>query len=225
MSFPIATALLEQLTEGLYWNTAAIDGAHFKHLSDLELAIPDPGPRSVESRYQEFYAGRWCAAQGQHSLCGEWHIPVIGEGRAPVWQQGIVGSISHTRLWAASAVGHAARFRAIGIDLESLACLPTEVSWLQEIADTRELDLVSGLASSAAPGLIFSAKESLFKALYPLTNVYFEFRDARVISASPDALELQLGLDLDSVFSKNQRFQARYLAQNGHVLTSVVLVH
>ncbi|HDX8597363.1 TPA: 4'-phosphopantetheinyl transferase superfamily protein, partial [Aeromonas dhakensis] len=49
-----------------------------------------------------------------------------------------------------------------------------------------------GLGRAEALTLIFSAKESLFKALYPRVGRYFDFLDARWLTMTEQTLTLEL---------------------------------
>src|SRR5262249_41084450 len=64
----------------------------------------DAVSRAVPSRRREFALGRWCARRALGGLgIAPQSIPV-GEGRAPTWPHGVVGSITHCREFVAAAV-------------------------------------------------------------------------------------------------------------------------
>ena len=106
------------------------------------------------------------------------HEPValpVGPGRAPVWPAGIIGSISHTDDIAIAAVARQSELRSLGIDLESAD--PLEPGLLELVCreDERAALAVSGLEPELGAKLIFSAKESVYKCLWPLTGIFLEF--------------------------------------------------
>jgi len=72
--------------------------------------------------------------------------------------------------------------RSIGIDAEVNAPLPEGV--LQVVARGSELsglrDLRAGEGSVAYDRLLFSIKESLFKAWFPIVQTWMDFEDAKV---------------------------------------------
>jgi 4'-phosphopantetheinyl transferase EntD len=127
-------------------------------------------------RRREFSAGRHCARQ---ALSGLGQAPValpVGPGRAPVWPAGFTGSISHTDEVAVAVVARQTEIRSLGIDLESADPLGTEL--LELVCRDEELAALaaSGLDVEHGAKLIFSAKESLYKCLWPLTGVFLEFQ-------------------------------------------------
>jgi enterobactin synthetase component D / holo-[acyl-carrier protein] synthase len=137
--------------------------------------------RSVPKRQSEFAAGRICVRRALTALgvpCG----PLLsGYDRLPLWPQAIVGCISHTNGYCGAAIAREAEFLGIGLDVETIAnvderlapliCTPSEIAWLtgQPIGRHRSLT-----------ALLFSAKECLFKCLFPITKEWFNFLDVSV---------------------------------------------
>ena len=131
--------------------------------------------RAVPKRRAEFAAGRRAARAALAALGHPAQAIPAGPGRAPVWPEGVAGSLTHDRDLALAAV--VASGEDIGIDLTAAEALPGE---------TRRAilphDAEAGLDDLAARAA-FSAKESLFKALYPCIETYFGFEAA---IAAPD---------------------------------------
>lgn len=101
-------------------------------------------------------------------------------GRDPDWPAGIVGSITHCSPWAVAAVASSSYVKALGIDLEctssvpekeivSTVCRPSELRWVFE-----------GQQSQLRTAMLFSAKESVYKALYPRCQKFFDFCDVEL---------------------------------------------
>ena len=135
-------------------------------------------------RRHEFSVGRHCARE---ALARLGHVPAalpVGPGRAPVWPAGIIGSISHTSGIAVATVARQTQLRSLGIDVESAD--PLEPGLLEMVCreDERTALAVSGLEPGLAAKLVFSAKESIYKCLWPLTGVFLEFH-ALGISMDP----------------------------------------
>lgn len=95
----------------------------------------------------------------------------------PVFPSGVVGSITH----AAGLVAAAVTFRrsgvlALGIDVQPAGQLSGSVADL--VGTGRELRSAPGLAARGlAASVLFSAKECVFKAWFPLTGSWLEFED------------------------------------------------
>jgi 4'-phosphopantetheinyl transferase EntD len=137
-----------------------------------ELSAAD---RMSAKRLREFSAGRQCARE---ALARLGHAPValpVGPGRAPLWPAGIIGSISHTAEIAVAVVARQAQLRSLGIDVESADPLEHGLRELVCRDDERAALAASGLEPGLGAKLIFSAKESLYKCLWPLTGVFLEF--------------------------------------------------
>ncbi|WP_425101812.1 4'-phosphopantetheinyl transferase family protein [Tropicibacter sp. S64] len=175
------------------------DRAHFDPALFDRLALPRPErlSRAVDKRLAEFLAGRALARLAQETL-GHVAQPVgIAESRAPVWPAGLSGSISHARGHCACLLLPAAAGQP-GIDVEAIASGRALVS-IEQIAlsarDTAQLH-ASRLPFDVAATLCFSAKETLYKALFPTVRRFFGFEAAEVASP-PDARQIRLRLTED----------------------------
>lgn len=136
-------------------------------------------PRAVEKRRAEFFLGRLAARRALVAL-GVIPEPVgKGEQREPLWQVGVVGAITHKEGIAAAVTAREARTKGVGIDLEEIerpvhfgisrkVCTGRELAWVRANASQRDLRLK----------MLFSAKESCFKAFYPIHRVYLGYLDA-----------------------------------------------
>ena len=125
---------------------------------------------AVPSRRAEFAAGR---AAARMALAAFGHAAVAipaGRDRAPVWPQGIAGSISHGAGYAVAAV-HAGG--PLGVDVEAADAVDADL-W-SVICATDELDALPRADRAQAVARIFSAKESVFKAQYALTGAVIGF--------------------------------------------------
>jgi 4'-phosphopantetheinyl transferase EntD len=138
---------------------------------------------AVDKRRREFAAGRRGARRALAEL-GITDYPLLaGPDRVPLWPGAVVGSITHTEAgvggYCGVAVAHRRLAAGLGIDAEPRLPLPMEL-W------PSVLDLEEKRAALAAdePGvwarLIFSAKEAIYKALYPLCRRFLDFPDVRV---------------------------------------------
>lgn len=93
------------------------------------------------------------------------------------------------------------------------------------IANGNELKLVmdSGYDFSFALTVVFSAKESLFKALYPKVGYYFDFSAATMTSFSRDKqrFEFILNYSLNTKLTKGCCFKGWYQKKSGEILTLI----
>ncbi len=178
--------------------------------------------RAVHKRVQQFTAGRVCARQGLEALGLHADTAIVAaEDRAPLWPEGVVGSISHTDDWCAAAVAPSAQVRAIGIDLESASPLKDEL--LPRICTEQERRFVG---QSAHPPLlakvVFSAKEAFYKCQYPLSKQYLGFHDAEVRLG--DGWFSASFLKSAGPFSVGDTITGRFLVEDGLVATTCVIL-
>ena len=177
---------------------------------------------SSVSRKEHYRSGRICAGEVLSKL-GTIGQPVLRDPqtREPLWPEGISGAITHSGNWAAAAAGKTSDVSGIGIDLEDLerqvdsrisrhVCIPEEQKWLQECGeDFLEQNLK----------IIFSAKESIFKAFFPYTRTYLHFHDARILMEQTFFHNSKY--DSLSVKEKNSnpaKFEFEYLMLNEKVI-------
>lgn len=143
-----------------------------------DLSDPEQARTSL-SRQAEHLAGRECARTALRAL-NIHGIPAGNKGTAPDWPADSVGSISHTNNAAVALVGDRRYWRAIGMDTEQWMS-PDRAKMLGAKLLTREekkaLKNHSPDQLAFWTTLLFSAKESLFKALNPLTGAEFHFQD------------------------------------------------
>ena len=138
--------------------------------------------RAVEARRREFTTGRHCARVALRSLGVAPTAIARGDLGAPCWPEGVVGSITHCAGYRAAAVARVADLVTIGIDAEPNEPLPGKV--LDIVALPPERAMVAALAGAmpdvAWDRLLFSAKESVYKAWAPLTGTFLDFDGANI---------------------------------------------
>jgi len=183
--------------------------------------------RAVAKRRSEFATGRACARAALAKL-GLPPVPIVpGPRGAPQWPAGVTGSITHCAGYRASAVARLSDVASIGLDAEPNDALPGGV--LERIAVPQEQAWLPGLAA-AVPGvswdrLLFCAKESVYKAWFPLTRRWLGFEqavitvDLRAGAFTAELLEPAEALDGRRVAS----FAGHWLARDGLVLTAITV--
>ena len=184
--------------------------------------------RAVEKRRREFATGRQCARSALGVL-GIGPAPILpGQGGAPQWPSGIVGSITHCAGYRAAAAARASEVVTIGLDAEPAQSLPGEVLGLVTRPDER--DRLRDLARDA-PGvcwdtLLFSAKESVYKAWFPLARRWLGFTDADIaINAENGTFEARLLIAAPASSGVPPTgFNGRWLARDGLLLTAITVL-
>ncbi|AJW79829.1 4'-phosphopantetheinyl transferase family protein [Clavibacter michiganensis] len=181
--------------------------------------------RAVPVRRAEFFTVRACARRALARL-GQPPVAIVpGPGREPVWPAGVVGSMTHCRGRRAAAVARSDEILVLGIDVELHAPLPEGVAELvMSPAERGRLDELGRIQPSVAwDRVVFSAKESVFKAWYPLARSWLDFLecdleldartgtfDARLLVPGP-----LIGLD------RLQVLRGRWATEGGFITTAV----
>ena len=169
-------------------------------------------------RKAEHLAGRIAAAHALGAI-NERAIPGIGPSGEPLWPEGVSGSITHSGTQAmAVVVRH--QDALVGIDCEAI--LPDrEAREIQDgIINAQEAMCLtrSGYPFALALTLAFSAKESLFKALFPKVNTYMGFDCARITRLNEKTVTLALTRP-QAEFKENTLFTVHWLLDGNQVIT------
>jgi 4'-phosphopantetheinyl transferase EntD len=182
--------------------------------------------RAVPSRRREFTTGRWCARQALARL-GHPAVPIPrGERGAPGWPPGVVGAITHCAGYRAAVAGDAGAVLTIGVDAEPAEPLPAGV--LAHVSRPEERAHVADLARDEPAvcwdRLLFSAKESVYKAWFPLAGRWLDFDQARI--------DIRPGGERAGTFTARllvdgpvPGFTGRWLVRDGLVVTAIVQRH
>jgi len=106
----------------------------------------------------------------------------------------IGGSISHNNDTALSIVYLQQSKIYFGIDIEHIMTLETSKEIGFQIHDLKESGLlcISEASSNLATSIIYSAKESIFKCLYPSIESFFGFEDAKLIEVKENQLIFEM---------------------------------
>lgn len=146
------------------------------------IACPSDIASSVPKRQAEYFFGRLAARSALAPLGYARFEVYTGSMREPVWPEGVVGSISHSCCRAVAVATSKQGLCGIGLDIEG----PLDAAELEALRDTviddTELALIAfaPMHESTALRIVFSAKESLFKAVSANVGRYFGFEAARL---------------------------------------------
>ncbi|WP_413715263.1 4'-phosphopantetheinyl transferase superfamily protein [Serratia ureilytica] len=189
------------------------------------FTLPDHLARAVPKRRAEYLAGRVLARQLLVPLGFADFTLARGEDRAPQWPPGITGALSHNSHTALCAVHRESGLGGVGLDVETLLSVArAEELWSAIVSPVeRETLLGETLPFNELLTLTFSAKESLFKALYPQVRRYFDFLDARMVAvdAQRQTFELALLTTLTPHCCAGRRFAGRFWREGDDVTTFI----
>ena len=182
---------------------------------------------AVPKRRREFVTARACARDALSRLGLPAQPIPTGPRGEPVWPAGVVGSITHCAGYRACAVAPASELLTVGIDAELDDPLPGGA--LGDIALPEERRWLEGAARSdpaiSWDRLLFSIKESIYKAWFPLTRSWLGFEDASVsIDPCGETFEAHLlvpGPTLDG--RKLDGFSGRWMAADGLLCSAIAV--
>lgn len=149
---------------------------HFLHRQELGML----SPRACRRKQIEFASGRAAANFALNQIGCANSFPILrGPKGEPVWPDRIVGSITHCYPWNVAVAAKCSNPLAIGVDLETTErAQGTDISEL--ICNSMELEWVRAGNLRERLTMIFSAKEAVYKAFYPLCRRYIDFKDVEL---------------------------------------------
>ncbi len=175
-------------------------------------------------RRVEFMVGRGVARRAMAPF-GYATAPIlVAPDRAPVWPENVVGSLSHSTTACIALVASARNFVSLGVDLEEdlpldaelipEVCQDVEIRWLSDHPPVRRVRLAR---------LVFSAKETAYKAQYPLTGELFGFDRFSVSFDFAKGLFAARFNGAMRGFTDNQCLNGCFQIGNGLILTAMTL--
>ena len=130
---------------------------------------------AAATRRSDFLMGRLAAVEALRRLGADGSVGRSPEG-APVWPEGIAGSLTHHSGVAAAVVGR--NLAGLGIDI----CPRLEGDRLRAVVrqclTETEREMWAGEDSVT---LAFAAKESIYKAAYPRAQRFIGFDEAEIV--------------------------------------------
>jgi 4'-phosphopantetheinyl transferase EntD len=188
------------------------------------IVFPAALENTVIKRKGEYLAGRFCA---HRALCllGYEHCQVTtSPERAPLWPSGVLGSISHTDDFAIGIVGSQDELRFVGVDAEKIQ--PSVfLDLAEQFSSVVERNYLNSLSLPYDISLLitFSAKECLFKALWPVVRCFFDFSCAEIINIDSARGEFTLRLmqDLTNEIKTGMIFIGKYYYYDESIVTFI----
>lgn len=173
-----------------------------------------------DKRQREFRAGRHCARAALAAAgAGEDVLILVGESRQPVWPPGFTGSISHTDTVCVAIAAARTRYRSLGLDIENAQPLGADLVSL--ICTAREWRWLSDQPEPLAwAKVVFSIKEAIFKAHYPVYGVFLDFLEADTVldvdassfRATVESADGRLALTTAGRFARGDDLVAAFVA-------------
>lgn len=223
--------MISERIEGLFdtaaitVRTAPIDRDAFASLPPAEAALVE---KAIGKRRHEFATARALVRESLAALGITGFSVVHDADRAPVWPEGIAGSITHCDSRACVAIARRAEAGTFGVDIEHRPELPERLWRMVFLAEEQAyLGTLDPALRAKLALVLFSAKESLYKAQHPRTRLYMGFSELRVhvTSLDPGALAGTLGCEFQrdvGVFARGAVVPGRFLRlPSGEIVSGV----
>jgi len=175
-------------------------------------------------RRKDFTLGRAAARRALEQVGFPVVSPVLrGEHREPLWPVGIVGSISHGNGYGVAVAAWQQDVPAIGVDIQQVEERYTD-ELIARFADPDEFDWVRNDPAHRIERAVrlFSAKESVFKALYPLRRVWFAF-DVAHLTPKEGELGFSAAVRLPALSTGIIHMDVGITLHEGHVISGAWL--
>ncbi|MFI1564939.1 4'-phosphopantetheinyl transferase [Streptomyces sp. NPDC020490] len=225
------------MIEELLPDTVVVVEAHGDDGSEPAPLYPEEAAvvaKAVDKRRREFALVRSCARRAMEKL-GVPPQPLLpGERGAPVWPPGVAGSMTHCAGYCAAALVRAGDLASLGIDAEPHGPLPEGV--LDAVALPAEAARLRRMTAERPDvhwdRLLFSAKEAVYKAWFPLTGQWLDFSEADIEVHTDPGDRLSGGFRAALLVpgplvggGRVGHFEGRWTVRRGLVATSVTVPH
>jgi enterobactin synthetase component D len=191
------------------------------------IAFPPQLENAVAKRRSEYLAGRVCAQRllkllGFNAARSD---VLIGANREPIWPAGVVASISHSTDLAVCIATTQPDVLGLGIDIEQEMSPDIAADIKQQVVDTEE-DIVIRIhfnAYNQGLTVVFSAKESIYKAAYRLVGRFFDFSAVRVVCVDANRLVFLVTQALSENFPVGVKISVNYNITGAEIQTVTCL--
>lgn len=190
-----------------------------------ELSVPLPArlQQAVSKRRAEYLASRLLVRSVMAELGIAGFILTNAPDRSPCWPAGIQASLSHSG--GVVVVAATRQPCAVGVDVEQVMSESTAQETAELLMNKQEQQRLRTLpvSFSAAATLLFSLKESLYKALWPQLHQPMDFLDAALVSVdwANQRATLQLTQDFSGRFALGTIVEASFLWRDNQVITLI----
>lgn len=216
---------LPELLRGMFPQECGVASVHLSSEVPERTSEREFIRHAVEGRRREFRAGRHAARLALRSIGHEAVSIPVGPDREPVWPHGVTGSIAHSGDLAIAVVASSPAITSVGVDVEVAGAVGRDL-WTACFTDG-ERDWLESRESQMAhvdASLLFSAKEAVFKALFPLTRRWIDFPEVAV-SLDWDHLHFHaaLPIGLSALLPGMRDIQGEFRTCASHVFTAVTI--
>ncbi|MBJ8505626.1 4'-phosphopantetheinyl transferase superfamily protein [Acinetobacter seifertii] len=204
-----------------------LDLSQTMHLHiDQQLEHPLKIAQARVERKNEYLCGRVLAqAVLNHHFGLDQSITSMHE-HLPIWPSHVLGSISHSQNKLIVGLSNSALY--LGIDIEHWVTSEFAQESAHLILTPSEFDLWKGKAAeffdfASYVSLIFSVKESLYKAVYPTAKQYIDFLEASIVGINFENQTLTLTFlpEIQQRYELLEQYQGGWTIEQDDIMTWV----
>lgn len=187
------------------------------------IPLPARLQRAVSKRRAEYLASRFLVRSVMAQIGIPDFILTNAADRSPCWPAGIQASLSHSAGVVVLAVSQ--QRSSVGVDVEQQMSETTAHEIADLLMNQQEQQLLRSLpvTFSAAATLLFSLKESVYKALWPQLHQPMDFHHAALesVNLAQQHATLRLTQHFSDAFPAGTLLQATFLWRDNQVITQV----
>ncbi|MGK3141514.1 4'-phosphopantetheinyl transferase family protein [Pantoea sp. C2G6] len=191
------------------------------------IPLPPRLQQVVSKRRAEYLASRYLVRSVMAELGIADFILTNAPDRSPCWPAGVQASLSHSNDLVVLTVSR--QPYALGVDVEQVMSERTAEEMADMLMNQQEQQRLQTLPMrfSAAATLLFSLKESLYKALWPRLHQPMEFHQAELVSVdtAQQRAILRLTQPFRADYPAGTLLHAEYLWHENRVITRIVHRH
>ena len=220
-------SFLEQLQPSLapglmlHWQEYCTVEETVQQVKQFDIHLPGSLTKAALSRRCDYLMGRYCAQLAIANLGGGFQQIQQQNSGAPAWPNGFIGSITHISGLALAMVGEHTHWDWVGVDVETVVSMDDVLSMTPIIMREEEHKIITAAinAQNYAFTLVFSAKETIYKALWPKVGRFFDFHDVSLLACDCNKQLLQFSLS----HSLAQKVSARLINVNYQLIGNQVV--
>ena len=213
------------LTSELFCYGLDLSKTHHLHI-DQQLEHPLKIAQARVERKNEYLCGRVLAqAVLSHHFGLDQSITSMHE-HLPIWPSHVLGSISHSQNKLIVALSNNANY--LGIDIEHWVTSEFAQESAHLVLTPSEFDLWKSKAAeffdfARYVSLIFSVKESLYKAVYPTAKQYIDFLEAFIVDINFENQTLTLTFlpEIQQRYQLLEHYDGGWTIEQDHIMTWV----
>lgn len=212
-------------TSELFCYGLDLSKTHHLHI-DQQLEHPLKIAQARVERKNEYLCGRVLAqAVLSHHFGLDQSITSMHE-HLPIWPSHVLGSISHSQNKLIVALSNNANY--LGIDIEHWVTSEFAQESAHLVLTPSEFDLWKNKAVeffdfACYVSLIFSIKESLYKAVYPTAKQYIDFLEASIVDINFENQTLMLTFlpEIQQRYQLLEYYDGGWTIEQDHIMTWV----